>query len=527
MRSAPITFFIIMVAGLLLQSIPVYGLVFASFTIGWWSALLINLILVCIIINVVAGDYPRIALVLPVGFYASFLVTATLTHREFAEVDTEFRQFNAGKSLTFDPHRHTLAFEGDQNPAQALARFFDIPVVYSVPSGGRMDRPIMYRAGKDPECAMIRSDPRYFGAHIHAYGLSSPVAGEGLLQNVCMISGPVAMFVPTVTVKITESVRGSSLLPIKAHSLTVESTAGSVVRLKTGYAAPLLWLPMFDLGCLWWQRLECRAQFRRGAMRGLGAEGGYGGANPVVVASALGLKQVPIKDRKSAPAVELAKDALKNRIKTSLGNLDDLLANRRAGIIIHDVTALDQHPDLLVPRAGLMVQSIERLIATGPSRDPESARVLQQFIAALPSESFRLAGPAVVRALMRQEDRTSSMVGWQFLLRSADLGSEALPLLRWAASDRSRGADPSAILGLCRLGRLAESTAPMMVEALNISPTNSFRNRRYAAIVTLRRFGRADLLANDPHQSVESKLGRAARFASVSQASGPDVCTIE
>jgi hypothetical protein len=528
MALAPVTILIILLAGLAAQAVPGFGLLVMVFTMTWWSPLLINLFMVAVVAAVMRGDWPRPALLLPLAFYLGFAAVAVGSRLEFRRVDQDYRRFNTGAMLTFNPRTDTLGFEGDQDTPRAIPQLYDIAVAYSTPSGGRVETAIMFRPAAEPECAQIRQDARYFAAHIHAYGISGP---SGLLPGVCMVQGHAGYITPTVTVRATHADGGSWLLPIKAQVLTVSHRDGRAIQLKTGYAAPIQWWPLPMVGCYWWRKFECSAGFLRTEMRGLGAEGAYGGANTHVVAAALGLRRATIEDlrgkpRSGADAVSAANSAVIGRINESVGNLDALLSGRRRSIIIHDVTALETSPELIAARANQIVSAMPGLLAAGNSGEHESARVLQQLLAALPADQFRPVGTAVIDLLMRQQNRTSTMVGPQFLLRSSDLGAHALPLLRWAAMDRARGADPSAILALCRIGPAAADTASGLAEALSISPNDTFRDRRKAAILALRRIGRADLLALDPHADNAIARRFASETSSISSATPPDACKL-
>ena len=152
MRHAPITIIILLLIGIGAQAIPIFGLLAMALIGIWWVPFFTNMFVLVVGYRAVIGGTSRIWLAVPIIFYGGYGLVMAWSHLEFQRFDREFRHFNAGKAIPFDPKRHAIVVEGSQGTAQALVNDYNAPVAYSLPGGGSVQTPQIYCIADETAC---------------------------------------------------------------------------------------------------------------------------------------------------------------------------------------------------------------------------------------------------------------------------------------------------------------------------------------------------------------------------------------
>jgi hypothetical protein len=296
-----------------------------------------------------------------------------------------------------------------------------------------------------------------------------------------------------VTVSISNEEPPRSLASYRLRHITVADAAGQTTNFLAGDAAPLRWFPMPVMGCglnsaaaAW----ECSGGFARQKRRTLGADGEF--SLVPVIAKGLGLSASPASERRdaivSAPPPNLEAIAAE-QVARQFAVLDKTLVENPQKITSPDVEALSKHPEMLAPRAEMMVQAWERSINGKPSH---TANDLQRLIARLPQADFDRVGPQVLRIFEENSDRHTRAFSSELLARLGDVGIAALPTLELHAKESNDYIVAGSLLGICRIGAPAVAAAPALVDAV-LSDQRMKIVGYQAAFVALRRLGRSDL----------------------------------
>lgn len=514
----------------LLQAIPVTGIFLMLLLAPFWSIATVNLGFVSLGVEALMGKTSRLWLLAPLVWFGGYAVAAHLSHAEFDRLDAQIRTANAGKTVAFSPERDALAFTSDRagalaGSASTFVAKYGLPVAYEANSNFKTASHVAHRAGDAALCAELRN-PAYSNAGIHAFGTSRPVNS---FTAGCRYTAPEDPVLPVVSVRARkESNRGQSM-PAELMRIEIARDGADPVRLTTGSAAPLSWWPIPVIGC-WlnsgapsWQ---CSAGFQRERLRGLGGEGGYGGAAVEAIATALNLTPRP-DDEAGIPDDGTALARLRQTVSQNVDNatamLDRMISDPMIRATVHDVPGLRERPDILAPRADGMVRAVSKALDGGP-RTREVGTILQSFLAQLPADELQRIGPAVLGNLAARPSIDADQISAELAARLGDLGTPAIPVLDRLAFNSGRRAFAGALYGLCRVGAPAAHLADK-VGAQLAGQKRASGEIHAAAYITLLRMGRADLADSDPDAD-----GRYARRhyetwrATVTPASPASVC---
>lgn len=514
----------------LLQAFPLTGIILMMLAAPFWSVILINLGFIGIGVEALSGQVPRRWLLLPLAWFSGYAAFALVSHRAIDQLDAEIRRHNAGKTLLFSSSDTAIVIEQQNNASSgittAFIREYDIPVVYETNRNYKTASHTSHRIVAQDQCTTIRNDPSFNQAGIHSLGFHE---GRTFIKDLCQVSAPEDPAKPAVTINI-KTTKSSTLRPTQTlQTIYIKNSTGTMVDLRSGYGAPLSWIPMPILGCAlnsgapsW----DCFHFFGRESMRGLGAQGAYGAANIPIVAAAIGLKRSFASERKPTILAQTPHDfnhAILDRSEISLKNLDQIIANPVQRFNIHDVAGLQSRPDLLRSRADAMATAFVAALDTG-DKARESVIVLRDLLPLLSVADFERVGPKIVAALDVRQKIGPAMIGNALPVRLGDLGRLAVPLLERIAFPDQERPNGYAILGLCRIGANATQFSKRIADILQ-KTKRSNSEIHSAAYVTLLRLGRPDLadLDSDADSRYQRKHYDNWR-QTVTPESPPDVC---
>lgn len=527
-----------------LQLFPVTGIVLMMLLAPLWSILTVNLGFVGIAIEAAVGRVSRVWLALPLIWFGGYAVAAHQSRLELERLDTSLRAINATRSLPFDVSSGAIVVAEDPNNLgdfpRRLVRDHLLPVAYMEPMSSRRDSSLAplttrnraWRMGTSDTCAKIRSDQRMRDASIH---VTSPVARASAGHG-CQYSLPEDPSAPAWRVTAKSEALKTFLVAGKITRITVSAPDGRRIELQTGHATALALFPMPVIGC-WLNsgapKWECAAGFMKKAHRGLGGAEPYGGAGVEIVAKALGIpSRTKATDVEAGPVPQI--DAVvRGRDETALANLDRVLADPTIRATVHDLAGLAQRPSALVERSARILEAMSQALAHGRG-DSETARNLQQLLAALPDAEFHRIADELLRRLDegrprigygRQRSPPSERIDHHLATRLGDLGTASLPVLERLVFTMRPSA--AAILGLCRMGRESSHLA----ERLSVharSAANLRSEERAATYVTLIRWGRDDLASQMLETANEDWQRRnyASRWPNLASGAGPEYCTL-
>ncbi|MBU2580489.1 MAG: hypothetical protein KJ622_02060 [Alphaproteobacteria bacterium] len=515
----------------LLQVIPFTGIFLMILAAPFWSIITVNAGFFFLALEALARPQHRMWLLAPALYLIGYVFYANQSHQEFARLDAEFREFNAGKSVAFDPRANDLVIakkaDGLGGAALTFVRDYDLEVAYVANANYATAGHIATRIGLKSICDGIRKNPDARAARIYGHGLH--IDGK-ISKTHCSYSGPEDPRRPAVRISIEQAKSESWLLPATIHTLTIKDPYGRVTELKTGQAAPLPWIPMPVMGCAlnsgapsW----DCFQGFFRLRQQGLGATGTYGAGNIQVLADAMGLQKTNTTKRAAAPAVDLPRPLQENIVKRadlSLENLKTIIADPTARLTYHDIKGLHESPERWAPLIPGMIDALGRAFDIG-AKARERAGMLQDLFNRLPAADYRPVGEKILSALSARPDLKNEFVRPATLERLAELGLPALPLLEHRLFANRVRLDSGAVLGLCKIGTPASRLAGRIADAVLATQGNVGRDMAFVVYITLLRFGRvhlAEVLRSGKELETDTIAARVAR--KITPASSPDVC---
>lgn len=514
----------------ILQLIPWTGIFLMMLAAPFWSVVTVNLGFVSLGVEAILGRIDRAWLLAPLAWFGGYTAAAWLSHAEFARLDADVRRSNAAKSVPFSPEGNALVIDDERSGtlsgvATALVSRYGLPVAYETNKNSKTASHLAHRIAGKARCVELRS-PAYRSAGIYATGMHE---GRKFLKDRCRYSAPEDPVLPVVRVSATKSRHHAALLPYEQTIVQIDAGGGEPVRLTSGSAAPLSWWPKPIMGCALnsgapsWQ---CFMGFGREAVRGLGGEGGYGGASIEVVANALGLSKPPAgmgpppDDSSTATRLE---QTVTQSIDGATAMLDRIVADPTVKATVHDVPGLRDRPDLLAPRADAMVAAVARAL-DGGSRTREVGRILQSFLAMLPPDDFQRVGPRLLADLAARPHIDHNHIAAELAARLGNLGEPAIGVLEKLAFSSGRREFAAAIYGLCRVGAPAASLADK-VATLLVKNKRNHGEIHAAAYLALLRMGRPDLADADPDaDAYYARKHYGAWRATVTPESPPSVC---
>ena len=516
----------------LLQLFPYTG-IFLMFALAqFWSVILVNVGFVSLALEALARPRHILWLIAPALYFVGYAGAAYLSHAEFDRIDAELHEHNAkamAAAPQFDHSRNDLVVVRNSyrtgGVARALVSRFGLAVAYETNPHYKTAEHVGYWLGSPSVCQQIRANPEARPARVNA----SFVRGKGRPNSApCQISGPADPIKPVILLELEENKDKYWLLPTTFHTLTLRYPMGETVTLRTGYAAPLPWLPLPVMGCFlnsggpsW----DCSVGFNRFRQKGLGAEGACGAGNASIVAQALGLQEASPGDQ--APKAQTTLPAalgksISDRLSISQENLERIIDDPTVRLTVHDITGLHQRVDIWRDRIPAMLDALERAFDTGGIAR-ERANILQDLLLRLDNDSYELVNRRLLGLLAARPDLDARFVRSDTFTRLGELGAPAVPVLEGHLLRRPRP-DIGIMLGLCRAGAAAAGVSNEIVRRTT-GVRDSDRGRRFAAHLTLHRLGVGNQAANvigESHRIPQDLLDRIAD--TLTPASPASVC---
>jgi len=516
----------------LLQVIPLTGIYLMFLGAAFWSVFTINAGFVALGVEAFAGRVSRFWVAAPIAWFGGYLAFAAINHIAFNDLAKELERFNAGKSIPFSGKTTALVIDSKSNNLSSAAGIFiqayDLPVVYAANPNFKTAAHLAHRIGSAETCTLIRTKPEFGASGVFASGFKE---GNKFIDGLCKYYAPEDPGLPVLTITAVTEKDDGWWLPKTIDSIRITAASGQTIELKSGYAAPIEWFPKPMLGCFlnsarasW----DCIANFSREKMRGLGAEGAYGGSTVQVIAQALQLKPSPATERQKTVGESMERELgsiVEERISLSVSNLDRLIANPTRNVTLHDLNGLTERLDTLGERAEGMSEALVKTLDAG-LRSRESSLNLQRMIAALKPQDFSRIGWQLLAEFEKRPGLHRKMFSDELLMRFGDLGPIAIPLLDRLAFSEGNTESAAAILGLCRIGKPAGKLSDKVAAVLMSTPRVGFYHEQHsAAFVALLRMGRPDLADKDPDLKSYYQAGSYSELRqTVTPESSAEVC---
>ncbi|WP_310466928.1 hypothetical protein [Sphingomonas sp.] len=403
-------FFAITLIVYLLQRFPLTGVFLMIVGAAFWSVILVNLGVLGIGYEALVGKVSRLWLAVPVLYFGVYYLAYARNQAALAALRVEYAQFNAGKSLPFDPATQDLVIgeagggsllqPNDFVPYYGLGRAFS--------TNGRMAL-----LGDKEACALLRGNDVYRSAGIYSTGLKSaghkgPRWGP---SDFCLITAPGEPDRPVVRVSGKSEQSTQNNLPVTTQTFRLrDEISGREVVVRSAFAAPLKRFPLPVMGCALnsgapaWQ---CFHGFMRDSVTPVVPPGQKYGGGTVVVAAALGLKKTqdwaglatgPERFRGLADAADA------KLVAKEIAILEAVLANPTEHVRDGWFHHLPNRGEVVAPFASRIFAALAILQASDV-RASENGRNLWRLAAALPDAALAPHRAEMVEWLKPQNAR--------------------------------------------------------------------------------------------------------------------------
>lgn len=279
--------FIISAVVILLQVLPISG-VFLMLLMGpLWSALLINLGFLLMILEVKREILPRKMLILPALYFGGYGLAVILSNIELYRLRSTITELSSHK-LTFDASADSLVFGAvtwdiATVPVDLIYHGY-LNTSYVEDQNGYSS----LNVGDKLTCDALKD---------RGNANSSAGAASDFTGTRCIIRGPQKPPGKTYVVTEVENKHGTLLLPRNGFDIKISGPTGRNVEMNIGQVRPLFWLPFPVIGCglndhpaKW----SCSAFFVRHSTEVITSSGGADRVQ--MIADALGLKPSPLTD---------------------------------------------------------------------------------------------------------------------------------------------------------------------------------------------------------------------------------------
>ena len=240
------------VALFLLQLFPYTG-IFLMFTgAAFWSAILINVGFILLIVDVVRRRIPRWAIIFPALWFGGYLVAATVSHMKLDGFNRRIAQQNADNRVLWDKHDQDVAFPpsmamgaGDVMTAENLVTTYDIDKAYALADplsrGDTRGWLISLAPSSCPEDWLKQMKPQ-------ASTTSLPPLGLG--RNWCETRSREDPSRPVVQIRPERITTAQGLLEIRSQKAEIVTPDGKRYEIISATARPLRWFPLPVIGCM-------------------------------------------------------------------------------------------------------------------------------------------------------------------------------------------------------------------------------------------------------------------------------------
>ncbi len=239
----------------LLQLFPYTGIFLMMLAAPFWSVILINLGFILMAWDAWRGPARRWLMIFPIFWFGGYLAATSISHWQVSRYATSIEAGNAGQRIAFDPARQDVVIVPDSHDSsngsklriETLVDDFGLDRAYQQisysPDGYRS-----YSLFKMvcPTSIVKNNDDGTTTTYLH------PTDRQGYrirgARDLCIVQGSQAPQRPVVRVWPQPQVGGYGDGLI-SQDITIEPTDGPRVRLRSGWALPLTWLPQPVIGC--------------------------------------------------------------------------------------------------------------------------------------------------------------------------------------------------------------------------------------------------------------------------------------
>jgi len=282
----------------------------------FWSAFLINMGFVGILIEAGSGSAPRFWLIAPVMWFSGYYLFVYSEYGKLEDMRKEFATANAAVSVQFDPVQTPLVIKGEFSPLELLSSY-SIQSLVKLPSSNSRKSAKEFVLAPLDYCKRIEKlgSGTPLAIDVHTVWETKSAQSRTASQTVCALSYAIEKPLEGVVAGFARTYTELSQLPVRLETITITHPNGDESLIRYGSARVLNTLPTPVLGCglnsggpSW----ECFHEFYRAHHRltkelpeNLNAKSHY-------LATALGLKR-----KKSDQLKPFPKEVIQARIEAA------------------------------------------------------------------------------------------------------------------------------------------------------------------------------------------------------------------
>lgn len=296
------------VAGVIfgLQFVPILNTILLLFAVTFLPILLINLCMICIVAEVLAGQVAKGWVVVPLFYAMAYLALATMSHVDMARLDSAIRQHNANQLIDFTATDVLLVRNSASDATvRNLLEDHDLSIIYEETINSRETRFRSRRLAVGTDCDRGR---RKAGDAVITWVLEPETARPGrkprseLVKDMCVIQQPSSVPPDAVKVEIKKGDLDESnfFLYTKHGSIRITGKDGKTANLIFAETYPLSWIPMPFFSCARGPgapKDNCFGGFLRIIPTMLGGEDGQ---PATLIATSLGIRKASASSRREA-----------------------------------------------------------------------------------------------------------------------------------------------------------------------------------------------------------------------------------
>jgi hypothetical protein len=452
-------FFVITAIVFLLQLFPLTGVFLMLVLAAFWSAVLINLGMVGIVVEGMTGRVSLTWLLIPALYFGGYYWAYFSDQNKFAFVVRENAAFNAGKSLAFDEERQDVLIEDPKDGlgvgAAEFTENYGLPRAFD--GQGRV-----FLIGTKDTCELMRDNPVFASAGIQSHSVTRRESRRAMLKSTgfCTIMMPGKPDKPVVRITQSATSRTYGRLPVTLRDLTARDDAnGTTVSVRTGRASPLKPFPWFVMGFALnsaapkWQGF---AGFMRDTAEITPHLPRYSSGMPLL-ATMLGLeKSEDLAGHAIGPDrfKPMADRADADLVAEELAQLEAALANPLAPVKGAWFRHLPNRPDVLAPYAGRIFEALGTL-QSADFNGVANGRNLWGLVAVLPEPALAPHRAQMVEWMKPGAIREWTAESWQVFAR-LDVRDPVQRDIVLTKLEKPRGDLPGSLLtGFCKMGAAA------------------------------------------------------------------------
>lgn len=496
--------FVGLVLFLVLQAIPILGLLVLMVGALGLTAILVHGLLIALFVEAIMRRVPLVLVLVPIAAYGAYYAIYFYQWIDIERTSAALRASNPGRVFDFDPLAHSLVM----HHAEAVVRDYAIPAAYQANVDIRPEGYLSFRLIRRDQCNNVRRDTqnRVFTFGVHFAGRFQ--------QSVCMLRFPEEPPFKAVRAERRgdEGHRHKWGISQQVTDIFVDDVVLASYRTASAWRLPVVPVNML-LGCasgFMSPGLQCGVEFHQTRVELDTVPNSVDRRSydsPVSVM--LGLKKYTASDLAGFQGYERNASALV-RVATEPERVEDSVFEILAAVISGQSPklpnnfgyALAQNPDRLVPFAKPMAARLVELndeAARRTANGRDQASGLATALASLPREAF-VSVSAPIFAVVRQPlswDRYPALY-----LRGGDIGLTALEFYKneFMVGKFKPFLRMLPVLAICRIGQADHETISEMKQRLSVGGSGSLvadDDYKSALFVTLMKLGEQAYLRDD------------------------------